>query len=84
MRVVGHRSEPSVTEALNADGWRALDQLNVTLGRLSGAVSTHVPKGVYRYKTHADANRHQDECLARGMAHLALRRRTEETPGYAA
>lgn len=38
------------------------------------APSTFVPKGVYRFKTHADANQHQQDCLVRGMGMLAARR----------
>jgi len=33
------------------------------------------PKGVFRYKSHAEANHHQTEYLAQGMANLAKERR---------
>ena len=41
------------------------------------ARSTFIPKGVYRFKTHAEANTHQLECLARGMSLLAAERSRE-------
>jgi hypothetical protein len=31
------------------------------------AKSTFIPKGVYRFRTHKDANRQQDDCLAQGI-----------------
>jgi hypothetical protein len=33
-----------------------------------------IAKGVYRFRTHEEANRHQQDCLVRGMALLAARR----------
>jgi hypothetical protein len=37
--------------------------------------SSFVPKGVYRFRTQDDANRHWMDCLAQGMARIALQRR---------
>ena len=47
--------------------------------RFSEAISglsrnTFIPKGVYRYKSHEEANRHIQDCLARGMGLLAAER----------
>ena len=36
--------------------------------------STFIPKGVYRFKTHEAANKHQQDCLALGMGMLAAER----------
>ncbi|MEN9560204.1 MAG: hypothetical protein RLZZ502_1415 [Pseudomonadota bacterium] len=33
-----------------------------------------MPKGVFRYKSHADMNAHQERCLVEGMARLARER----------
>jgi hypothetical protein len=38
------------------------------------AKSTFIPKGVYRFRTHKDANRQQDDCLAQGIGRLAVER----------
>ena len=45
---------------------------------------TFIPKGVYRFKTHEAMNKQQEECLARGMALLAIERsrvRTDNPSG---
>lgn len=72
MRTVGQRKERPVgllvSGALLAEGARFNDELH----RLPTGETTFVPKGVYRFRTHEDANRHQLECLARGMARNAL------------
>jgi hypothetical protein len=39
------------------------------------APTTFVPKGVYRFRSHDDANRQQLDCLVRGMGWLAQQRR---------
>jgi hypothetical protein len=43
-----------------------------TIGRLSRIC--FIPKGITRFKTHDDANRHWDTWLAKGMAALAATR----------
>jgi hypothetical protein len=73
MRQVGSRREPAVVEQasglLLAEGAR----FNEAVSRL--APSTFVPKGVYRFRTHDEANRHRLDCLVHGMGLLALKRR---------
>lgn len=70
MRQVGTRREPGVAERasglLLAEGAR----FNEAVSRL--APTTFIPKGVYRFQTHDDANRHQLDCLASGMGRSAL------------
>lgn len=72
MRTIGHRREPPIT--LQASGEQLAEgaRFSESMGRL--AISTFVPKGVYRYRSHEEANRHEMECLARGMAQLAVGR----------
>jgi hypothetical protein len=48
--------------------------------RFSESVSSlshlaYMPKGVYRYRSHGEANQHDQECLVRAMGALAIRRR---------
>jgi hypothetical protein len=38
------------------------------------AKSTFIPKGVYRFRTHKDANRHQEDCLVEGLGRSAAER----------
>ena len=72
MRQVGSRLEPELVE-------RASDLLLAEGARFNEAVSrlaptTFIPKGVYRFRSHDDANRHQLDCLVRGMGQLAMSR----------
>ena len=75
MRTVGHRKERpisfSASAALLAEGARFNDEIH----RLPTGRSTFIPKGVFRFKSHEDANRHQMDCLVEGIADSALARR---------
>ena len=72
MRTVGKRKERPIgllaSGTLLAEGARFNDEIH----RLPTGETTFIPKGVYRFKTHEDANRHQLDCLAKGMAKIAL------------
>lgn len=74
MRTIGHREERpiafSASAALLAEGARFNDEIH----RLPTGATTFIPKGVFRFKTQEDANRHADACVAEGMAHAALAR----------
>lgn len=74
MRTVGQRKERPIglvsSGALLAEGARFNDEIH----RLPTGNTTFIPKGVYRFKTHEDANRHQLECLTKGMAKVAWER----------
>jgi hypothetical protein len=74
MRTIGHRKERhisfSASGTLLAEGARFNDETHP----MPTGNTTFVPKGLYRFKTFEDANRHEAECLARGMARLALAR----------
>ena len=72
MRQVGTRHEPQITELASGEALAAGARFSESLSRL--ASSTFIPKGVYRFKTHEAANKHQQDCLARGMGLLAARR----------
>lgn len=73
MKQVGTRREPVLVLQASGRLLMAAAQFNESMARLSP--STFVPKGVYRYRSHEEANRHEQECLARGMALLAAGRR---------
>ncbi|GAB3492866.1 hypothetical protein GCM10027399_12050 [Curvibacter fontanus] len=72
MKTVGQRREPELSRqasgSLLAEGARFSESIAWL------APSTFVPKGVYRYASHEEANRHALECLARGMARQAMER----------
>ncbi len=74
MRTIGHRKEPpiaySASAALLAEGARFNDEIH----RLPTGNRTFIPKGVYRFKSFDEANRHDRDCIVAGIAHAALGR----------
>ncbi len=74
MRSVGRRTEPPLAEApsgeLLSKGARAMEALRA----FPGGDVAFIPKGVYRFMTLEDADRHWEECLAQAMARLARKR----------
>lgn len=75
MRTVGHRKARPIallgSAALLAEGARFNDEIH----QLPTGNRTFIRKGIYRFKTHEEANRHDLECIAAGMAQIALERR---------
>lgn len=74
MKTVGRRIERPIgllpSGVLLAEGARFNDELR----RLPTGDTTLIPKGVYRFKTHEEANQQQENCLLQGMAKTALAR----------
>ena len=74
MRTIGFRKERPLSfiasGALLAEGARFNDEIH----RLPTGSTSFIPKGVYRFMTHAEANQHQLDCLSRGMAQVARER----------
>jgi len=72
MRTVGHRQERPI--AMQGDGTLLAEgaRFSETVAHL--ATSTFIPKGVYRFRSHKDANTQQEDCLAQGLAQLAAER----------
>ena len=74
MRTVGRRKEHPITfsasSALLAEGARFNDEMH----RLPTGSTTFIPKGVYHFKNHEDANRQQQDLLVEGMAEIAMER----------
>ena len=69
MKQVGSRRERPLA-------YRASGQLLIEGALFSEAVShlaqsTFIPKGLYRFRSHEDANRQQQQCLVSGMARRA-------------
>ena len=66
MRIVGDRVERPLalrpTAELFAEGLRF-----IATAALGGS-STYIPRGVYRFRTHAQAEEQRIACLARGIA----------------
>lgn len=74
MRVVGRRRERPITFSASAELLTEGARFNDEIHRLPTGHSTFIPKGVFHFLTHAEANRHQLDCLAKGMAKIALER----------
>jgi hypothetical protein len=72
MKQIGHRTTPPLRPQADAVSLIEGARFNEALAALGP--SGIMPKGVYRFRTHEQANQHQAECLAHGMADLALRR----------
>ncbi len=72
MKQVGFRREAPVSVHASAEHLLQGARFNEALAWLSR--SNFMPKGVYRYKSHEEANRHQMDCLVRGMARRAAER----------
>jgi hypothetical protein len=73
MKSVGRRVARQI--ALNASGALLAEgaRFSETLARLASVA--HVPKGVCRFASHEQVNRHEQDCLVRAMASLAWERR---------
>lgn len=75
MRILGRVGEPMLGVA-SADSLKRGCAFNESMQALFPAGREgYIPKGVYRFKTHAEANDHQDECLAIHMGKLSLARK---------
>ena len=71
-KTIGRRADPSLTLLASASALKTGLALSASLSSLCN--TGYVPKGVYRYASHAEANAHDDECLAQNMAMRALER----------
>lgn len=74
MRTVGHRKQRPISFSASAAALLAGARFNDEMRRLPTGNTSFMPKGVYRFRTHEEANRHQLDCLAAGMAAVALAR----------
>lgn len=76
MRIVGHRKQRPLTLLGRTDLLIEGARFNDDIHRLPTGRRTCIRKGVYRFKTHEDANRHDLDCIAEMMARIALERRS--------
>ena len=74
MLTVGHRQQHPISFSASAtllvEGARFNDEIH----QLPTGDQTFVRKGVYFFRTHEEANRHQLQCLVDGMARIAQER----------
>lgn len=74
MRTVGRRKERPITFFASAELLVEGARFNDEIHRLPTGKRTRIPKGVYRFKSHAESNRHEVDCLIESMAQTALER----------
>lgn len=75
MRTVGFRTEQPLTFSASAELLLEGARFNDEIHRLPTGNLTFIRKGVYFFRTHDEANRHQEQCLIEGMAKIALERK---------
>ena len=71
MKVVGKRKDAEIPFNASAFLLASCAKWNDEMHKLPSGKSHCIPKGIYRYKTLDEADRHLSECLARRMANLA-------------
>ncbi len=74
MRVIGNRL-PRITAVPSARALRQAARHRAAGGGLAAVNSTGIVKGVYRFRTHEEADQHAQEALARTIAANAAARR---------
>ena len=74
MRTVGHRKSRPITFSASAELLAEGARFNDEIHRLPTGNRTFIPKGVYRFRSFEESDRHDLECLATGMARAALER----------
>ena len=74
MHIVGTRKERPISLTARADLLIEGACFNDEIHRMPGGEITCIPKGVYRFKTHEEANRQQEKDIIAGMTELARER----------
>ena len=79
MRHIGQKTSAQPKLAPSGSNF-ALAQIHQRTGQaLAAVMTTGIPKGLYRFATHAQMNRHSDEALTRAIcANLRQRERSDE------
>ncbi len=68
MRQVGRRHVPEPAPVPSAAALRAAATHQATGAVLAAIATTGIPKGLYRFASHAEMNRQTDEAIARAIA----------------
>lgn len=79
MKIVGNQNERKLQYIASGD---ALIEAAAFNERMQDAMPFgrvgYIPKGVYRFKSHEEANRQQDDALAAHMARIAMARQASK------
>jgi hypothetical protein len=68
MRRIGSRSVNRITAEPRSSGLRAAAAHQRTAAALAAVSTTGIAKGIYRFRSHAEANRHAEEAQACAIA----------------
>lgn len=68
MKIIGKRKLPKISSKASAELLLRGCELNDNLHKLPTGNTTYFPKGIYRYKTFEESNRHWEDCLIAGIA----------------
>lgn len=74
MRVIGRRVEAPLSFSASGELLAQGARFNDGLRGLPTGDAAYIPKGLYRFRSHEEADNHAQKCLANGMARLAARR----------
>ena len=74
MRTIGHRIEHPTSFAASAEALAEGARFNDAIHALPTGKGTRIPKGVYHFKTHADADRQELDCIIDYAAQTALKK----------
>lgn len=74
MRIVGNRKTRTITLDASDESFAEGIKFNDEMKRFPTGSVGFIKKGVYRFRTHQEANRHQDDALAEMMARIAIER----------
>jgi len=73
LRQIGRRRLPAPAPIPSAAALRAAATHQATGAALAAIATTGIPKGLYRFASHAEMNRQTDEAIARAVALNSMR-----------
>jgi hypothetical protein len=65
MKTIGYRKGRPITSSASAELLVEGARFNDEIHRLPSGHTTFIPKGLFRFKSHEDANRRQQDCLSK-------------------
>lgn len=74
MRVIGRRVEAPLSFSASGELLAQGARFNDDLRGLPTGDAVYVRKGIYRFRTHEEADAHAQKCLAEFMARIAAQR----------
>lgn len=73
MRVIGRRKERPISFSASGDLLAEGARFNDEIHKLPSGNVTCIPKGVFRFKSHEEANEHWLRCVSTAVAKTSMR-----------